>query len=453
MKNTVLRRKKERGFTVVLFALMIFVVLGFTGLAVDVGYLQLEKRKVQAAADAAAMGALREMELGNTDLVAAGQNDASLNGFTDGHDNTTVTILNPPTSGTYANQTSAVSATVTKVVPTFFMRAMGQNSVTVSSTAVAQTSTGAGSVGGCIFVMNATAGPAFKVDGGATLSTACSVMVKSTDSSALTMGGNSAIDLSNGAIVGVVGPGKGYGWNLNPNSTILNTTTNATELPVNMQTFSDPLASVTAPTLSTITSKTYQTNGNVASNTTVTLNPGIYCGGINVQGTANFTSGTYILAGGGFTTNSTGVSLNDTSGGEMFYNTSSQGWGCPKALAAGVIKINGSSTTGLHGLTQCDGTTTNGVCSNPVGVLFFDDRSNSGLTHTINGTSTLTIDGALYFLPSYVKFAGTNQANGYTFLVSDTLEIIGTSNLGNDKSTLANVYTLAPASTGGGLVQ
>ena len=39
-KRKVLRKRSQRGFAVVVYSLMIFVVLGFTGLAVDAGYLQ-----------------------------------------------------------------------------------------------------------------------------------------------------------------------------------------------------------------------------------------------------------------------------------------------------------------------------------------------------------------------------------------------------------------------------
>src|SRR5579862_2005997 len=94
--------QRESGFTILAYALMIFVVLGFTGLSVDVGYLQWQRRLMQSAADAAAMGALREMELGRTnsqpqyDLTTAAQTDASMNGFTNGQGNTTVTFNNPP---------------------------------------------------------------------------------------------------------------------------------------------------------------------------------------------------------------------------------------------------------------------------------------------------------------------------------------------------------------------
>lgn len=440
-----LRLKRERGFTIVAFALMIFVSMGFAGLAVDVGYLQLEKRKAQIAADAAAMGALREMEKGNTDLASAGDNDSALNGFTNGQNETTVSISSPPTSGAYAGQSTALQATVSRVVPTYFMRALGTNAVTVSASAVAQTSTAAGSIGGCIFAMNPTASGAFTITGTVTISTACSAVVKSNSSSAYSMVGNSTFSLSNGAEIGVVGTGTG-GWSLSGGAQVLNATTGAAQSPINIQSFNDPLASVAPPTPTGLTIKS-SNSMTVKPSATVTLNPGIYCGGIDVKGTATFTTGTYILAGGGLTIDAQAV-VNDTGTGEMFYNTSanSQAWGCSGSGGAQSFTFNGGASINLIGLTVSDGV-------GSVGVLFFDDRSTSGLSHKINGNSTSTFDGALYFLPNALQFAGTNRTPGFLYIVADTITMNGTSGLSSDHSSLANVNTIAPSATGGGLVQ
>src|SRR5664279_1890656 len=93
---------RTKGFVGITSALVITVMLAFTGLAFDVGYLEWSRMGIQGAADAAAMGALRELELGNSsNIPLAGLNDASLNGFTNGVGNTTVTINNPPLSGSY----------------------------------------------------------------------------------------------------------------------------------------------------------------------------------------------------------------------------------------------------------------------------------------------------------------------------------------------------------------
>mgnify|MGYP003343425767 CR=1 FL=1 len=53
--------RNEKGFMSITFAVMLVALVGFAGLAVDAGYMQWNKRRVQMAADAAAMGALREI--------------------------------------------------------------------------------------------------------------------------------------------------------------------------------------------------------------------------------------------------------------------------------------------------------------------------------------------------------------------------------------------------------
>lgn len=436
-----IRQENERGTLIVIYAGMILGLMGFAGLAIDVGYLQYEQRRIQAAADAAAMGALREMERGNTDLTSAGRYDASLNGFTNDKNDVTVTISNPPDSGAYEDDKTAVQAIVKKKVPTFFMRIFGQNSTGLTAAATAQTSTNYGSVGGCIFVLDGTADKAFTVAGTGNMTSACGAVVDSTASDAFYMTGTSNFVLNQGANVGVVGPGTGQGWLFSGGGTLVNGTTGKSESPVNIQTFSDPLASITAPTGGNVVA----TNEHINPQASATLYPGVYCNGMFLQGTVDFKSGTYILAGGGLQVDSTATLTNSDGNGVMFYNTSGSYNSACGTISAGAIKFNGGSTTTLTGLNVTDGS---GTC----GVLFFEDRSITGLSHTINGTSTSTFDGALYFPHANLTFTGTNKTPGFLYIVSDTLTLNGTANLSNDHSELANVNTLAPTSTGGGLV-
>src|SRR5260370_17769078 len=76
-------RSKERGFIALTYALVAFVLLGFAGLAVDVGYMQWNKRRAQAAADSAPMGALRQLQLGKdlSTRTTPGQNTTPLTPF------------------------------------------------------------------------------------------------------------------------------------------------------------------------------------------------------------------------------------------------------------------------------------------------------------------------------------------------------------------------------------
>jgi len=137
----------------------------------------------------------------------------------------------------------------------------------------------------------------------------------------------------------------------------------------------------------------------------------------------------------------------------MFYNTSSNSdsWGCTGSSAAGPFTITGGGTVNLAALTSTD--TTFPGASGAVGMIFFDDRNVTGLAHSIKGNAGDTFDGALYLKNASLYFTGTSTTNGYLVLVSDTLEIGGNAGLKNDYTTLANVNTIAPGSTGGGLVQ
>lgn len=434
------KRRSQRGIVTILYALMILGIVGFAGVSVDVGYMEYKKRCLQAAADAAAMGALRELELGQTDLVAAGLNDASLNGFTNGTNNTTVSINNPPSSGSLTSNFSAVEAVVTTRAPSFFSMVFGNNGTVLMARAVARTSTSAGSVGGCIFAMDPTASGAFTINGTVVLTTACGAIVNSNSASAFTMVGNSSVNLVSGAQVGVVGPGgAGQGWSMSGQAQLINSTTNQPQPPVNIRSFADPLANVPVPTAAGMTVQ--GSDGiTISPSATTTLNPGIFCGGINVKGTANFNPGTYVLAGGGLRINAQAV-VNGQN--VLFYNTTGSFSPSCGSRDAGPFFFNGGASINLSAQGS----------QSPVGVLFFDDRTVTGLSHIINGNSNSTFDGAMYHLKASLKFAGTNQTPGFLYIVANTIELTGTSNLGNDHSNLTSVSVMAPTSTGGGLVE
>src|SRR5580700_7666627 len=107
-------RSKERGSITFIAAISMVALVGFTGMAVDVGYLQWTQVRIQDATDAAAQAALIELENGNTDWVTAGQNAAAMNGFVNGANGVTVTVNNPPTQGTMKGQTNALEAIITQ---------------------------------------------------------------------------------------------------------------------------------------------------------------------------------------------------------------------------------------------------------------------------------------------------------------------------------------------------
>ena len=133
------RTRKQRGYVSLLASVSIVTLAAFAGLAVDSGYMEVVRRRAQTAADSAALAAVYEIQRGDrSNMTKAARIDAALNGFVDGQNNTSVTIANPPQSGPFAKDQSAVAATVTQAVPTSFMRILGQASTTITARAVAR---------------------------------------------------------------------------------------------------------------------------------------------------------------------------------------------------------------------------------------------------------------------------------------------------------------------------
>src|ERR1035438_9390756 len=99
----------RRGYVVVTMLVSMVVLMGFLGLGIDVGYEEYVKIRMQAAADAAAVGGAQELRAsGSTNLVTAAKGDAASNGFTDGTNGVAITVNNPPATGYSTGNSSAV---------------------------------------------------------------------------------------------------------------------------------------------------------------------------------------------------------------------------------------------------------------------------------------------------------------------------------------------------------
>ncbi|MDP2997307.1 MAG: pilus assembly protein TadG-related protein [Bryobacterales bacterium] len=417
----------RKGFVAITTAVMLIGLLAFAGLAIDIGYLELTRRRAQVAADAAAMGAGLEAQRGGTEAVLeeAGRADSALNGFTHGRDSTTVTVNHPPLTGRLAGSSRAVEAVVTRSVPTFFLGVIGQNGATVRARAVG--TVGAGTA--CIFALNKHLSGAMTISGSTVPTAYCDALVSSDSETAYNMNGGSRLDMGNHARVGTVG-----GWSPeHPN--VWDIIDNRQVDPEHTIDRGDPLAHVVAPTPGSLPVQSGNQTG-VQPNTTVALNPGVYCGGMDIKGTANLAPGVYILAGGGLTTNALAVIIGT---GVTIYNTSSTGWGCPGGFRApDEISINGGATLAISAPT--DGAL--------AGMAFFQDRTIiSTETQKFNGGANMVIDGAIYFPNSPMQFTGSSSNSGYTYLVADTVEFTGNSTLRNNTSSLAQGSPLRVVAT------
>jgi Flp pilus assembly protein TadG len=390
--------RRDRGFVLITIVATIAVVLTLIGLAIDTGNLQLAKIRMQTAADAAALGAVQELRAGGTGgLAAAARDDAAANGYIDGQSSVEVSVHNPPASGYYTADTSAVEVIIRKDVKTFFMSLIGFHTMNVTARSVARRGPGTN----CVYVLDPSASGALSASGNAIAQVRCGVVVNSTSNSALSVSGNARLTATAIQVAG------GY-----------STSANAYVSPapvVHSPAEPDPLSQVPAPAVGACS----QTGFSLSGSQSRTITEGVYCNGISVSAGAHLTlsPGTYILKGGG-------VSISGystvTGTGVTFYNTAGGGFAYSPVSMSGQAAIQLSAPA-----------------SGPrAGILFFQDRSiSSGAANSIAGGSTSYFNGALYFPTTALSYSG-GSAGRYTIVVAKTLNFSGGTTLNNDYSTL-----------------
>lgn len=309
---------EESGQTLVLAALLGVLLLGFMALALDIGLLFNARRKLQAAADAAATaGAQAYLNYGydaaapadtiqqwvSTAVKAA----AAQNGVTDGSAGTTVTASTPPIDGVHTSA-GYVEVTISQPNPTVFMGAFSQliggsdrSTVSISTRAVA----GSPSVSqGCIFVLSTTACPAMTLQGSFTVSAnKCGVVVDSPCSTALNFTG------SGGSLTaGWVGVAGGVGG----------ASGDSTPTPVTgIVPVTNPLQGVSPPSVSSMTCSA-PSGGTLTGTINAGVNPVCYSGNVTISNAT--LSGTFVFTGnvtldGTINTGGSGVTLDLNSGG------------------------------------------------------------------------------------------------------------------------------------------
>src|SRR5579872_3085059 len=216
MKQDGMRGRGRRGFVLIAVTGMIFVLLAFAGLAFDVGYMQWSRRRAQTAADAAALSGAWAVQMGGP-VTTEAKSASAVNGYTDATDGITVTINNPPSSGSYMGNSSAVEALVSQDPPSYFMRVLGYNTLPVRARAVAMQGLGTG----CVYALNPTVSSALKFAGNVTVNLGCGVIDDSAAGSATKVSGNTIINMTNGASIGTVGGNSlDGGAVINPSSSL-----------------------------------------------------------------------------------------------------------------------------------------------------------------------------------------------------------------------------------------
>lgn len=116
----------QRGGVLVLFAALILCMMGMAGLAIDIGYAYSVRTQMQNSVDAAAIAGGYELPH-TSDAQTEAENYINLN------------KLDPAKATcTFPNGTREIDVTYTDTVGTFFMRALGINTMTISTAAAAE---------------------------------------------------------------------------------------------------------------------------------------------------------------------------------------------------------------------------------------------------------------------------------------------------------------------------
>jgi len=383
--------RDKSGNYVMITALMAPVLLGGAGLATEGGLWYYVHQSVQGAADSSALSAANMASLNAVrSPTTQARSVAATYGYVDGTAGAVVTVNRPPATGAYTGNNQAIEVIVTTQQPRLLSAIFTTGTVSLTGRAVALP----GNAGtGCVLSLNpaASGGVTSKGTSGITLNQ-CSVYDDSSDGSALVNGGSATIDALSVNVVGQISGGAGI------------TTTQGVH--VGISPISDPYADVVMPTPGACdyNNKTYKN--------TVTIDPGVYCNGIQ-------------LNAGAVVTMNPGIYFIDRGSLQMAGGATLQGDGVTIILTSSTgnnyadVTINGGAHLAITAPTT--GPT--------AGIAIFGDRSMpTGTTFKFNGGDSQVIGGAVYVPHGTLQYAGGNNANtNCTQVIADTVTFVGNS--------------------------
>ena len=342
--------KANEGNIAVIFAIAAIPVIGSIGTAVDFAKANDVSMRLQAALDAAVLAGVSQPS-GKQISTASAVFSGDFNGQ----------YGETATASFTLNANGSLSGSASSSVKASFLGVFGISSIPANATATASVGTASGAQtksSVCILLVNALDAQALLVNSGAQITAAnCEIDVLSTQSPAAIF--NTTLNVGNICIKG---------------STIIKNGGANPPVQTSCAAISDPFAG----NLPSVTVGACNFNNQVYNPGSVTLNPGVYCGWTNFNGSGTLTlnPGLYVIKGGGMTFNS-GWTVAGT--GVTFYLVDQNA----------TITFNGNVNANLSAPTS--GTYANILMFEPTGL------SNSNLP--INGTNGSNFNGLIY-LPS-----------------------------------------------------
>jgi hypothetical protein len=377
------RAFERRGSIIVLAAVFMIIMVGAVAIVMDGGLMMDDKRHEQAAADMAAMSAASQLYYMYATYAGADHNSlaynsaiatATGNGFTEGTNNSHVTVNIPPTSGLFIGQTGYAEVIISYDQPRMFSRVYGSTALTTTARAVARAAWNTNGIG--ILLLDPTDRASLKVNGnGSARVTGSRVVVDSNNVFGGELTSNGSMYIEQGSYFS--GPTPGYDttgsgvWN--------------GDVYVNQPPMEDPLLYLPYPDPNSLTVQ--KTNKlTLSGNKSATLDPGIYQGGISIQtsGDVTMNPGIYYMTSGGFSLSGQG---GVTGNGVMIFNYGTS--------SSDTFSITGSGNVHLTPPTTGPYT----------GVTYFQNRT-SNATVTINGGGNIYLTGTFYAAHGDVQLTG-----------------------------------------------
>ncbi len=376
------------GGVVPLLALGAIPLLGAVGAAVDYGRASSARAAMQGALDAAAIMLAKEARQNSGGQP--GQNAIAY--FNANFARPEVQNVQVTVAASSAVGGSSLSLSATGSMPTVFMGLMGFSTLNISVNSGAFASADGL---GCVLSLDPSASGATTAQGSTSVNlNGCSLYDNSKSSTALTVGGSATLSALS---VGVVG-------GLSGNAGI--TTTQGIRTGVGP--VIDPYANDSFPNFFGCSQQ------NFSAKSTVTISPGVYCGGMKLDAGANVTlnPGIYYLDGGSLSVNG-GATLTGT--GVTLVFTKKAGSSYPTAT------INGNATVKL----------TPPKSGSTAGIVIFGDRGIPvGTTFKFNGGATQYLGGAIYLPTAAISFAGgAGTSTSCTQIIGNTVTFVGNSSL------------------------
>lgn len=311
------------------------------GIGIDFSRAASARAEMQAAMDAAVLAGARDGTSSWTTVA-----DKTFTGALD----TTVTVSSKSfgldADGNYKG--TAAGSLATSIAGLFSIDALA---LEVTATAVKPVATNKV----CILLLSTTASPGLLLNSGANLSAPdCEVDVKSTADPAATFNGGTVFTTKKTCVAG---------------SRVIDNGGSHASLTKSCTTAADPFAgTLPVPASSSCTTSGANYNGGA-----VTLSPGVYCYGINFNGTTTLTlqPGVYVIKSGNWNFN--GGSISGT-GVTLYYADSSY------------IQFNG--TTKLNLTAPTTGTYAN--------LLWYEAANLSQSSYTMNATNGANLEGLIY---------------------------------------------------------